>query len=213
MRRRVENLLTANAPGNPGNQVSHMSLPSRLRFVAALLAFLAVFTLAPTKARAGDVQLAVGLGGEGLELARRRRRLRIAPAQLPLRGSDRALLPRAHRLRGGRSAHAHLPLARRAGLGPHRQDAPFARFGLVHQHEETISSVAAEPFGAVFGVGDGIRHRAGLDGGLGVDIPFAKQKAWEFHARVELLLTGFPDVRGPAIYGGGNLGVGLNYAL
>jgi hypothetical protein len=90
---------------------------------------------------------------------------------------------------------------------------PFARFGLVHQHEETMSSVADEPFGALFGVGDGIRHRAGLDGGLGVDIPFQKEKSWEFHARVEALFTGFPDPRGPGIYAGGTLGLGFNYAL
>ncbi len=76
-----------------------------------------------------------------------------------------------------------------------------------------MSSVADEPFGALFGVGDGIRHRAGLDGGLGVDIPFQKEKSWEFHARVEALFTGFPDPRGPGIYAGGTLGLGFNYGL
>jgi hypothetical protein len=185
----------------------------RSRFLAALFAFLAVFTLAPAKARAGDVQLDLGLGGEGsswrgdgvgfgsLQLGYRFKDL-IAPyflARLGYGAVDQRLV-------------TFLSLGAQV-WGRIGKVRPFARFGLVHQHEETMSSVANEPFGAIFGVGDGIRHRAGLDGGLGVDIPFSKQKAWEFHARVELLLTGFPDERGPAIYGGGNLGLGFNYAL
>jgi hypothetical protein len=185
----------------------------RSRALAALLVFLAVVTLAPASARAGEVQLALGLGGEGsswrgdgagfgsLQLSYRFRDL-IAPyflARIGYAAVDQRMLTF---LSLGAQVWARIGQVR-----------PFARIGLVHQHEETMSSVADEPFGAVFGVGDGIRHRAGVDGGLGVDIPFAKQKSWEFHARIEALLTGFPDVRGPTFYGGGNLSVGFNYSL
>jgi hypothetical protein len=91
---------------------------------------------------------------------------------------------------------------------------PYLRFGLVHQHEEPWASVKADGFGALAGVGDGIRHRFGFDGGLGVDIPFKQYKAWQFYASVEGLLTGFPpDNKGPVFYGGGTLGLGFNYAL
>jgi hypothetical protein len=90
---------------------------------------------------------------------------------------------------------------------------PYARFGLVHQHEEPWVSVKADPFGAFIGVADGIRHRGGLEGALGVDIPFKQWKAWQFHATVEGFVSGFPDDKGPAVYGGGTLGLGFNYAL
>jgi hypothetical protein len=44
-------------------------------------------------------------------------------------------------------------------------------FGMfVHQHEESLAAVAQEPFGAVLGIGSGIRHRAGVNAGLGVEI-------------------------------------------
>jgi hypothetical protein len=90
---------------------------------------------------------------------------------------------------------------------------PYARFGLVHQHEEPWSAVKADAFGALLGVGDGIRHRGGFEGGLGVDIPFKEHKSFEVHATIEALVTGFPDKRGPAVYGGGIAGVGFNYGL
>jgi hypothetical protein len=97
-----------------------------------------------------------------------------------------------------------------ARIGPTR---PYARFGLVHQHEEPWPAVKADTFGALFGVGDGIRHRGGFEGALGVDLPFAERKGFQFHATIEALLTGFPDVRGPGIYAGGVAGIGFNYGL
>jgi hypothetical protein len=95
-------------------------------------------------------------------------------------------------------------------LGPTR---PYARFGFVHQHEEPWSAVKADVGGALFGVGDGIRHRMGMEGGLGLDIPFKQMKSWQFHATVEAFLSGFPDSKGPPIYVGGTAGLGFNYAL
>lgn len=90
---------------------------------------------------------------------------------------------------------------------------PYARFGIVHQHEEPWSAVKADVFGALLGVGDGIRHRGGFDGGIGVDIPFKQHKGFEFHATIEAVVTGFPDQRGPVVYAGGLAGVGFNYGL
>ncbi len=90
---------------------------------------------------------------------------------------------------------------------------PYARFGVVHQHEEPWSAVKADTWGALLGVGDGIRHRGGFDGALGVDIPFKQHKSFEFHATIEGIVTGFPDQRGPVVYGGGIAGIGFNYGL
>lgn len=95
-------------------------------------------------------------------------------------------------------------------LGPTR---PYLRLGLVHQHEETMSAVSNDAFGALFGVGDGIRHRGGFEGAIGLDFPLKRVKKLEVHATLEGLVTGFPDERGPAVYGGALMGIGLNYAL
>jgi hypothetical protein len=90
---------------------------------------------------------------------------------------------------------------------------PYLRFGLVHQHEEPWAAVKGDLFGALVGVGDGIRHRFGFDGALGVDIPFKQYKSFQFHATLEGILSGFPDPKGPAVYGGAAVGIGFNYGL
>jgi hypothetical protein len=90
---------------------------------------------------------------------------------------------------------------------------PYLRLGLTHQHEEPWPSVTADYLGAFIGVADGIRHRSGFEGALGVDIPFKQLKAWQFHATVEGFTSLFPDARGPRLYGGGTLGVGANFTI
>ena len=183
------------------------------RLVVVLVAFSAVLACSPRAAEAGEVQLDLGLGGEGSSW--RSDGAGFGSLQLGYRFKDIVAPYFLARIGYGAVDQRMLTFLSIGVQGWARigQVRPFARFGLVHQHEETISSVAAEPFGAVFGVGDGIRHRAGLDGGLGVDIPFQKEKAWEFHVRIEALITGFPDPRGPSIYAGGTLGLGFNYSL
>jgi hypothetical protein len=74
-------------------------------------------------------------------------------------------------------------------------------------------SVKADGLGALLGVGDGIRHRAGLEGALGVDIPFKQLRSWQFHATIEGIFTGIPDDKGPGIYAGGVVGLGFNFGL
>lgn len=90
---------------------------------------------------------------------------------------------------------------------------PYLRFGLVHQHEEPWAAVKSDLGGALVGVGDGIRHRFGFDGALGVDIPFKQYKSFQFHATLESVVTGFPDPKGPRVYGGATAGIGFNYGL
>jgi hypothetical protein len=90
---------------------------------------------------------------------------------------------------------------------------PYVRLALVHQHEESTSAVRSDAFGAVFGVGDGIRHRGGFGSSLGADFVVAKGRHTEFILGLDANGTWFPDPRGPSFYYGGGLWAGLNYAL
>lgn len=90
---------------------------------------------------------------------------------------------------------------------------PFGRLALVHQHEEPLSAYRHDPFGALFGVGDGIRHRGGFAGSLGTDLVIARGASSAFLLGVDVNSTWFPDPRGPAVYFGGGLWAGLDYAL
>jgi hypothetical protein len=79
--------------------------------------------------------------------------------------------------------------------------APRAFVGAVHQHEESLAVVAEEPAGALLGIGGGIRHRAGVQFGLGCD--------FTVYTRDRFILTVGPEVRaayltyssGPSWYG------------
>jgi hypothetical protein len=83
----------------------------------------------------------------------------------------------------------------------------------VHQHEESADAIEADRWGALFGVGDGLRHRGGGEAAVGVDLPFHRDKAVEIFATVEGHADWFPDPRGPEWYGGGGLALGFNYFL
>jgi hypothetical protein len=103
------------------------------------------------------------------------------------------------------------------GLGatawlPVRTVRPFARFGVVHQHEEPVPGMSGDVFGALVGVGDGIRHRGGVTFGVGVDVPFAKTGAVEWFAGADLGATYFTDTRGPQGYLGGGLHLGFAFS-
>ncbi|HSO38249.1 MAG TPA: hypothetical protein VLT33_37230 [Labilithrix sp.] len=96
-------------------------------------------------------------------------------------------------------------------LGPVR---PYVRLAFVHQHEEPSPGVRADPYGTVFGVGDGIRHRAGFGSSLGVDYPIQKTKSGvEVTVGIDTSGVWFPDPRGPKLYAGGALWLGLNLGL
>jgi hypothetical protein len=167
----------------------------------------------PGAARAGEIQLSAMAGGEGsawhgdgagfagLRLGYRFVDV-VAPYFMFRAGYANVNERVLELLQVGVQAWARIGTAR-----------PYARFGFVHQHEESWPAVNHDVFGALFGVGDGIRHRGGFEGALGVDIPFRQYKSFQFHATVEGFCTGFPDPRGPVAYGGAITGIGFNYAL
>jgi hypothetical protein len=101
------------------------------------------------------------------------------------------------------------------GFIPLRRVRPSLRLFAIHQHEEGVVSVAQTPAGFLFGIGSGIRHRAGGGLTLGAEIPFHKSKNGDFEWVILADLEGiwFPDPLGPTFYWGGNLGVGFNYQL
>lgn len=90
---------------------------------------------------------------------------------------------------------------------------PYLRLSLAHAHEESLSVVGDDPIGAIFGIGDGIRHRGGLEGGLGFHYFLAKYESAEAFAGFELSTIWFYDPRGPHWYVNGTAGIGLNYDL
>jgi hypothetical protein len=90
---------------------------------------------------------------------------------------------------------------------------PYGRLAAVHQHEESLSVVRNDPFGAVFGVGDGIRHRGGVSAALGAEVAFHKSGATEWFAGADLAGTHFVDPRGPRWYAMLGVWLGVNYSL
>lgn len=90
---------------------------------------------------------------------------------------------------------------------------PFIRATAIHQHEMPVAVMHNDTFGHVMGVGDGIRHRFGIEGALGASITFAKYKKSLFMAEVEGYVDAFPDDRGPVVYGGASLGFGVQVGL
>ena len=183
------------------------------RRVVAALAAAALTAGIALPARAGEVQFATAVGGEGsswkgdgagfagIQLGYRFRDI-VAPYFLGRIGYATIDHRVIEMLQLGVQLWARLGIVR-----------PYLRLGVIHQHEEPWNSVKGDGWGALLGVGDGIRHRAGFEGALGIDVPFFQRKAWQVHARVEGFATGFPDSKGPVVYGGGTLGLGINYAL
>lgn len=90
---------------------------------------------------------------------------------------------------------------------------PYVRLALVHQHEEPTSAWRNDVSGALFGVGDGIRHRGGFGSSLGCDFVVHRGPRTEMVLGVDTNGTWFPDPRGPTLYYGGGLWAGLNYSL
>lgn len=66
--------------------------------------------------------------------------------------------------------------------------APRVFVGAVHQHEESLAAVAEAPFGALLGIGGGIRHRAGVQAGVGCD--------FTVYQKDRMVLTVGPELRG-----------------
>jgi hypothetical protein len=90
---------------------------------------------------------------------------------------------------------------------------PYVRLAFVHQHEEPTPGVRNDPFGTVFGVGDGIRHRGGFGSSLGVDYPLFKKDKTEMTVGIDTSGVWFPDPRGPKLYAGGSFWLGVNFGI
>lgn len=101
------------------------------------------------------------------------------------------------------------------GMLPAGDFTPHARFAFVHQHEESWAFVKEEPFGVVFGVGDGIRHRGGVQFAAGTSWTFARSGATSFRVTGELFTDLFVEgaAPGPLWYAGGMLGLGLDHGF
>lgn len=91
---------------------------------------------------------------------------------------------------------------------------PTLRAFVIHQHEEPLVSAADAPFGTLFGIGAGIRHRAGGGGTLGLEIPFVKREDVEGVIRPGATFIVFGDDEiGPQADFLLGFTVGLNYSI
>ncbi len=93
-----------------------------------------------------------------------------------------------------------LGLGVEGGYAVTRSLYPRARLGFVHQHEESMASVAEEPAGAVLGIGNGIRHRAGLLVALGLDITVFERPKASLTIGPELTTAWLTYSSGPSSY-------------
>lgn len=172
-----------------------------------------LFRVRPPHAKAGEIQLATGPGafastwrtdgsvGQGLRIG--------------YRFGDLVAIDTVSRLGYGTVdkrfiTYLSLGATLYGRLGKVR---PYVRLAFVHQHEEPIPAFREDPFGAIFGVGDGIRHRGGFGSSLGVDVPVHKGKSTELVLGVDTSGSFFPDPRGPKAYIGGSLWLGLNFGI
>ena len=90
----------------------------------------------------------------------------------------------------------------------------YIRPGLVHQHEIPRESIEAGRFSTAIGVGDGIRHRAGVSAGGGVLVDLLPHKHGTFFAVAHVSTAYmFENEKGPSAYWGAGLGIGFTYEL
>lgn len=179
---------------------------------AAIVTF-GVLTFSPGDARAGEIQLASGPGvyasswrGDGSF---------SQGLRLGYRFADLVAIDLLGRLGYGTVDERMITYVSLGGTiyGRLGRVRPYARLAFVHQHEEPLPGVAEDPFGAIFGVGDGIRHRGGFGTSLGLDVPVAKSGKTELTLGFDVSGSYFPDPRGPQLYGGGSLWLGLNFGI
>lgn len=188
---------------------------ARLPGTMALFLVMATAPLAAPEARAGEVQLAVGLSGQGTSWSGRGDGSGSGTLRLGYRFLDLAGIYLLGRLGYG-AVDDRLLVSLSAGaqvwgrLGALR---PYARLGLLHNHEEPWPAVRHQPAGALLGVGDGIRHRTGLEVGAGFDIPLWKRSRWELLLGLEGNASWLTYSFGPSWYWGGGASFGFHYAL
>jgi len=97
----------------------------------------------------------------------------------------------------------------RRSLGPCRG---YLRLGVVHVHEESRSAFSEAPFQSILGVGPGIRHRAGGNLGIGVEVPFYRMGPSDLYVATDVGGTLFAENdRGPRWYVSATLGLGFRW--
>jgi hypothetical protein len=84
--------------------------------------------------------------------------------------------------------------------------------GLVHQHEESRAAIMEQPVQALFGVGDGIRHRMGSRAGFSLGLPLATHGHGDYVVALDVDATAFADEdRGPRWMASAGLSIGFTY--
>lgn len=90
--------------------------------------------------------------------------------------------------------------------------ALHARVGFAHHHEVELELARAHPLEAALGSLDGIRHRSGLEAGLGLTVPVEERMLGDRLAvGLDLSALAFPDEHGPRTYAFLELNVGLGF--
>ncbi|MFO0590540.1 MAG: hypothetical protein U0441_23565 [Polyangiaceae bacterium] len=180
--------------------------------VAAALALAVVF-FTPRSARAGDIRFNVSLSGAGSEW--KGDAALWGGLGMTYRFYDLVGVYALGRLGYGSVDERILTLLAIGAqiwgrIGPTR---PYLRVAFIHQHEEPVPAATLNPGGTVFGVGDGIRHRGGAEGALGLDYTFFTRDHWSAFANAETSFAGFPNSSGPGWYILGGLGLGFQYSI
>ncbi len=83
----------------------------------------------------------------------------------------------------------------------------------IHQHEESIAAVAEQPGGALLGIGTGIRHRAGVQVGIGWDFVVYRQPKYELTVGPEAAISYLTYSSGPSVYGFAGISAGGTFRL
>lgn len=97
----------------------------------------------------------------------------------------------------------------RRALGPVRV---IGTLGLVHQHEESRAAIMDQPLQALFGVGDGIRHRMASRAGFSLGLPFRAHGHGDYYVALDVDGTVFADAdRGPRWMSSAGLSIGFTY--
>lgn len=90
---------------------------------------------------------------------------------------------------------------------------PYVRLGFVHQHEESVAAAAADPLATPLGIGTGIRHRAGLQAGVGCDFVLRGGRRGDVTLGPEVTVAYLSYSSGPQFYGLVGLQAGGSLAL
>ena len=105
-------------------------------------------------------------------------------------------------------------VALRQPIGPFRF---VGMLGVVHQHEESTAAIMAQPVEAVFGVGDGIRHRYAARAGASLELPVAEYQRGDMYLALDIDTTVFADhaehARGPRWMMSAGLSIGITIDL